>query len=153
MRPTHRSLIIAIAGLVAAGTAHAEQIKFSGTVEVGCSLQVQDGLLAINRTYSRLATDQAGGSPARLTVTAVGGTAHVAFSAPQWGTTAPSRSLPPTIQFTSNRGASQSYTEQATSPVAVGSSGDVFTIHARADNPFGFPAGDYEITTIATCTG
>jgi len=143
----------ALMALILAGPVHAKQINFSGTVEVGCTLIVDDGTLVINSFYSQLSSEQVGGNPARLTVTAVGGTAQLSLSAPRWAGTTPADALPPQIKFRSNRGKVQGYTDQATDPISIGGSGDVLVIDARADNPIGFQAGDYTITTTATCSG
>jgi len=149
----HIATTIALVALGMAGPAHAKQINFSGTVEVGCTLIVDDGTLVINSFYSQLSSDQVGGNPARLTVTTVGGTAKLSLSAPQWAGAAPANALPPEIKFRSNRGKVQEYTDQATDPISIGGTGDLLLLHARADNPIGFQAGDYTITTTATCSG
>ncbi len=131
--------------------ASAEIIQFEGTLEVGCTLFVSDGELAPNTEYTTISTEEAGGQPADLAVWPVGGAARVQFAAPQFHSSTQISGVTPEIKWYSESGLLSNYSS-APSESSPSSSPDVFKIDARAIKGEGFPAGDYLIDVVATCS-
>jgi hypothetical protein len=133
---------------LAAGT----NLDLSGTITNSCSLTPHSGTLALSSSGLILGSEQSGGSPATLDVSAIGTVPSVTFGTPSLTSSPASYSGSPTvaIKYTSaNGGADQGYTSSETSGASTRS--DTFTVHGKVTDSGGFDGGDYTMTTVATC--
>lgn len=134
--------------------ANAAIVNFSGTVVDSCVLTLNSpGVLATSTGGTRLASDEAGGAPAVLSVVATGTAPTIAFTAPSLASAPGDLSGTPvvSISYTSLRGANQGYTSSASGYTLTGGLLDTVNINARADNSAGFTQGSYTVSTVATC--
>lgn len=127
-------------------------VNFSGLVVNVCVLTLSTpGVLAAAPSGTMLASTEAGGVSAIMTVVATGTRPTIQFSVPQatgpvgWTGTPTSA-----IAYTSLSGANQSFTSSASSATANALL-DTFTINGRIINASGFESGTYGLATTATC--
>ena len=132
--------------------AQAETIRLTGTLEIGCTLTSEPGLLAANWNYTQLGSEETGGKTALLGVIPVGGAVQVIFTQPVLTSTAPTNGIIPEMKYRTKSGTySRGYSETAPQQF-LHSSDEIYEIDVRASDPNKFGAGDYEISTIATCS-
>lgn len=131
--------------------ASAEIIQFEGTLEVGCTMLVSDGSLAPNFEYTRISSEETGGQSAILQVLPMGGATRVQFSPPQLHSSTQLTDVTPEVKWSSESGLFKDYASWASESAEI-SAHDVFEIDARAIRADGFPAGDYLIDIVATCS-
>ena len=140
--------------LAAAQPAAAADVNLNANLLSSCTLSLSSaGVMAPSATGTVLSSEQSGGSPATLTLIAVGVLPTIDFSAPSL-TTSPggwSASRTDEIRYTSIRGANQAYTSSASSFSETGLI-DTFTVHSRVTSADGFAAGNYTLTTVVTCS-
>lgn len=150
---TKRLLMIGAIGL-AATPATAANVNLSATLANSCILSIgTSGLMTANSAGTQIGSENAGGAPATLTVTAIGLSPNVTFAAPSLSASPAGWSASPTlaIRYTSLDGAAQAYTSGQSSFTITGVS-DTFTVHGKVDSAAGFAAGAYTLTTVATCS-
>ncbi|MXO50296.1 hypothetical protein GRI42_03145 [Erythrobacter gaetbuli] len=152
MRKRTLGLAAAASGAVLAAPIAAEPVAFDASLLATCSLIVSDGALAPNTDYTSLSSENSGGAAATVTVTALGSDPTLSFGAPTITSTNDVSGISPQIRYTSLDGASQAYTS-AQSTSTSSDLADVYTVHAKAEDPGGFAAGDYSIVTVVTCSG
>jgi len=148
--------VIGMALLMTPGVASAQSVQnvtFDATIGDACTLTVTDGTLALSADAKLLGSEESGGSMARLLMSASGTPPKVQFDAPGL-TLSPSRFLADAVEisYKSTNGHDQAYTAALTS-VQETSLIDEFEVNARVLHDAGFPAGDYQVVTVATCAG
>ncbi len=155
MRDTLKPALATGIALATCGNVDASlDVDFSATIEAACTMEITSGALGLNSDGTQLSSEPSYGTPARLTVLPTGSSANISFSAPQWSAETPANSATPQVKFTTSiNGYSQDYTAQAMGPYSLTNWGDTFTLNAKALNNEPFGAGDYTITTTATCSG
>lgn len=142
----------AIAAATFAVPSRAETVNLDASLQVSCSFVVTDGALAPNSDYTQLSSQNSGGSPAQVVVTALGGSPTITFAAPSITSTNDVSGVTPEISYSSLDGAAQTYTSSESFSTSSDLA-DIYTVDARAADPGGFDAGDYTITTVVTCSG
>ena len=150
MKATECILVIAAVAVANPAAAHAETIRFGVNLELSCTMVVEHGELAPNSDYTQISSENAGGKPATLQVTALGGLPKISFAGPStigWNLQAGTLAE---LRYTSTEGVAQGFTSRPTS-VRLSSQSDDFEIHARAIYAPGFRHGPYAISTTATC--
>ncbi|MGB3723040.1 MAG: hypothetical protein WA979_09505 [Pacificimonas sp.] len=143
-----------VAALLTSGTANAVDVDLSGTVIDSCILTLStEGVLTSGASGTTLSSSNALGAPAILGVVATGGLPSVDFSAPTLSAQPGGYSGTPTVSmaYTSLGGASQSETTGASSYTSALLL-DAVTVQGTVTDSSGFVAGDYTVTSIATCS-
>lgn len=141
--------------LGSASAAQAQPVTFGGAVVKSCVLNPSIGVMKLNSAGTELGSEQTGGTASTMTVVATGGAPTVTFAAPTMPTKPTAYTGTPTVslKFAATSGATQEYTSAQSSYTASGTTlNDTVTIHAKAEEPAGFPAGTYGVTTTATCS-
>ncbi len=129
----------------------AEDLTISGSITNSCVLAVSSaGELTLSSDGTRMASDEAGGSAANMTVVATGSLPTITFTAPTLTGPSGASGAVMGIAYTSASGAIQTMTAVETVS-NVTELLDSYTVDGEINMPEGFPAGDYTITTIATC--
>jgi len=158
-----RALIWAFAGLcVAASPATADNVVFNGSVANTCDLSVMlplTGTLALSSDHTILGSDQTGGVPVSLTVGSIGantitvGAPTLTDSPPGYSTSGQSleigyvgAGLLSLVNKPMGTGGG------SFSAGLLGLTGSTILINARVINPNGFKLGDYQITSVVTCS-
>lgn len=123
-------------------------VRFSGTVLNSCILALSTPGVLTSQNGTQLTSTV----PALLSVTAIGDSPRVSFTAPAMATKPTGYTRSPTVEmaYTSLSGANQAYTTGASS-YRGGILIDVYTVNARATDNDGFPSGGYAIESTATC--
>ena len=147
---------ILVLGALAAAAAPlpAANVNFGATLANSCVLSIgTSGVMTANSAGTQIGSENAGGTAATLTVTAIGLSPTVTFAAPSLTASPGGWAASPTlaIRYTSLDGANQAYTAASSNFTITGLS-DTFTLHGKVDNVGGFAAGTYTLTTVATCS-
>jgi hypothetical protein len=140
------------------GPAGALDVTFSGTVSDTCSLAIATpGLLGLSADGLTLGSEETGGVPAAVTVVSIG--------VNQITVGAPTRTLAPAAYDTIGEVIEVAYTGTGllgaisqiyttlSSVIDVGLvSATTLVVNNRITNPNGFAQGNYETTTVVTCS-
>jgi len=132
-------------------TASAETVRFAGTLEVGCTMMAFDGTLAPSANYTVLSTEEPGGKYAALTVYPLGGAVEIKFSPlifTSTGSVVPDKTE---IKWYSLNGFRREYSDPEPQSY-LSNERETYHVDVRAMSESGFDAGNYEITTTATCS-
>ncbi len=158
-----RALCAAIAGLALfTASAQADNIVFNGTVADTCDLSLMvppTGTLALSSDHTILGSDQLGGLPVTVTIASVGtntitvGAPTLTQSPPGYITTGQSielgyvgAGLLSAINKPMGTGGGNF------SAGILGLTGSTIVVNARVVNSNGFKLGDYQITSVVTCS-
>jgi len=153
MRKTQLHMI-SLALLMTPGASYAQEtqnVTFDASVADSCILTVTDGKLSLSQSGKLLGSEEPGGSAAFLFLYSSGNPPKLVFDAPAL-TSSPAQFVPDAVEisyYSGNRFV-QAYTS-ALSSVQEEDLVDDFVVHARVLHETGFPAGDYEVMTVATC--
>lgn len=143
---------LAIGLCCATPAAASSNVTLSGTITNSCILTPASGVLALSASGLILGSEQTGGSAATLTVLAIGNVPSISFAAPTLTSAPVTYTTSPTVQIkytSANGGANQAYTSSTSSGASTRS--DVFTVNGKVTDNSGFEAGNYTMTTVATC--
>ncbi len=158
-----RTLGLLTIGLcLATSPAAADNVIFNGTVANTCDLSVMlplTGTLALSSDHTILGSDQTGGVPVSLTIGSIGSnTINVA---------APTLTASPIGYSSSGQSLEIGYVgagllSAVNKPMGTGGgsfsagllglTGTTILVNARVVNPNGFKLGDYQITSVVTCS-
>jgi hypothetical protein len=158
-----RALGLAIVGLcLAAAPASADNVVFNGTVANTCDLSIMlplTGTLALSSDHTILGSDQTGGIPVSLTVGSIGANTITVG--------APSLTASPVGYASAGQSLEIGYLgagllSLVNKPMGpgggsfsaglLGLTGSTILINARVVNANGFKLGDYQITSVVTCS-
>ena len=149
----HRA-VFGLVALAASQAAGATDVNLNALLISSCTLTLATpGVMTASLAGTVIGSEQSGGTPASMTIVSLGVLPTISFAAPSLtakpgGWTA---SHTDEIEFTSTRGANQSYTSSSSSFVETGLT-DTFTVHGRVTSAEGFAAGNYTLTTVVTCS-
>ena len=151
MRLSAPSVCVAALCLCTAGAAGATNVTLSGTVINSCVLTITTpGTLAPSTDGTRLGSEETGGVAAVMSVVATGAAPTINFAAPTLSGPSGSEDATTAVRYTSTGGANQAYTSSSSSRTMTGLL-DTFTVNGRVTHATGFPAGQYTVTSVATC--
>lgn len=148
----NRIYLLALPLVLLVHPAQAADVRLRGSLISSCILSLStEGRLSIASDPTVFGSEETGGTPATMTVVAVGVAPSVNFTAPSVdGPSGFSANAQVAIRYTSLGGSNQAYTSSASSSSAVRLL-DTFTINGRVVSSDGFQAGNYTVRTTATC--
>lgn len=141
--------------IIAAGLstpANATDLTFTANLVNVCILAVgQQGTLAATTDGKTLSSEASGGSPATLSVVAVGTNPAISFTAPTLQSPAGWTGTPTTtFKYQSISGAVRAYASTAAT-ASLSALIDTFTVNSKVDSATGFAGGQYVVRTTVTC--
>jgi hypothetical protein len=155
LSPLARLILLSAPLAISCSPAAAVPVTMNGNVVPSCTLVVStSGTLGVSADSGRqLGSEEAGGNAATLSVVATAGAPTLTVGAPTMSQRPAAYNGTPTIsvRYSSPGGANQAYTTGSSSYTSSDPLGDTLTIHMKAVESSGFPAGSYQLQTEVTC--
>lgn len=129
-------------------------VSFNGILLDSCIVIPSAGVLAVSADGLSMGTEETGGAPAALSVTAIGTLPQVSFTAPALTSSPAGYTGSPTqsIKFSATGASGQaSYTSNASTSQLTALTA-AYVINGKVSDSSGLHGGAYTMTTVATCT-